>query len=133
MYQIQRKSRICEELAVLDKDGNIAHTLQVDINIDDFVGRWNKARADLDNANKMLNEDPSNVEAYGRAVIALLVLIFGEEQTNILLNHYENNYGELLLDVFPFINEVIIPKVTEASAARKEQLRAAAKLSKKRG
>lgn len=37
----------------------------------------------------------------------------------------------MLLDIFPFINEVILPMVRAASEARKEQLRAAANLAKR--
>jgi hypothetical protein len=42
-------------------------------------------------------------------------------------------YTEMLLDVFPFIDGEIIPKIREASEARKAQLLAAAKATRKRG
>ena len=38
----------------------------------------------------------------------------------------------MLLDVFPFLNGVILPKIAEASAARRAQLEDAARSMKKK-
>ena len=40
---------------------------------------------------------------------------------------YENNWTEMLLDLFPFINNEIMPKIREASEERKAQLLEAAR------
>ena len=60
-------------------------------------------------------------------------VIFGEEDAANILLFYEGNYTEMLLDVFPFVDGEIIPKIREASEARKAQLLAAAKATRKRG
>ena len=49
-------------------------------------------------------------------------MIFGDQQTTRLLAFYENNYTELLLDIVPFINDVILPPIKELKEERKKQL-----------
>lgn len=134
MYEITRKARLQEKLVLKNTDGTTAHTLNVDINVDEFAGRWNKARATLSEAQEMLqaHDSEKSLVAYGNAVIGLMQLIFGEDQAATLLTFYENRYTEMLLDVFPFINDCIAPKINETSKARLEQINRAVKRSGKR-
>lgn len=125
MYQITRKNRIKEQLQLCNADGSVACELEVDINVDEITNRVAKAYDALGMAQLELQKDPGDpkfMEAYGTAVIALLDIIFGESGRIELLNFYENNYTEMLLDIFPFVNGEIMPKIREASAARRQQL-----------
>ena len=134
MYTITRKNRIKEQLQLCHADGTPALTVEVDLNVDEIAARVNKASEVLGSAQLDLQKDPKSpetVEAYGKAVIAVFNVIFGEKNTAALLEFYEGNYTELLLDVFPFINDEIMPKIREASAQRKQQLAEAARKVKK--
>ena len=134
MYQITRKNKIKEQLQICHENGDVALTIDVDLNVDEIAARVNKAYEVLGSAQIDLERDPHSekaAEAYGKAVIAVFNVIFGEENTNELLLFYENNYTELLLDIFPFINDEIMPKIREASASRKQQLLDAARRVKK--
>lgn len=125
MYSVTRKNRIKEDLQLCHANGDVALTVSVDLNIDEMGGRLNKALETFANAQGILqkgNTGPEAVEAYGRAVIALFDVIFGEEDSRKIIAFYEDNYTEMLLDLFPFINDEIMPKVREASAERKAQL-----------
>ena len=135
-YTITRKNRLKEELQLCHADGTLALTATVDINIDEIGARVSKAYEMLGMAQNTLEQSPNSdaaMTAYGEAVIALFNVIFGEEDTQNILLFYEGNYTEMLLDIFPFINGEIIPKVREASEARKKQLLDAAKATRKRG
>ena len=136
-YTITRKNRLKEELQLCHADGSLALTATVDINIDEIGQRISKAYEMLGMAQNELEKAPTSVEAmtaYGDAVIAVFTVIFGEEDTDAILRFYENNYSEMLLDIFPFINDEILPKVRDASEARKNQLLDLANKSKgKRG
>ena len=135
MYQITRKNRIKEQLQLCHANGDVALTVDVDLNVDEIAGRVNKAREVLGEAQIALQKDqdsPAALEAYGNAVIALMDVIFGTENSRAILEFYEGNYTEMLLDLFPFINDEVMPKIREANEARKEQLLAAAKAVKKR-
>ena len=125
MYKITRKNRIKEQLQLCNADGSVACELEVDINVDEITNRVAKAYDTLGMAQLELQKDPGDpkfMEAYGNAVIALLDIIFGESGCEMLLAFYENNYTEMLLDIFPFVNGEIMPKIREASAARRQQL-----------
>lgn len=132
MYQVTRKNRIKEELQLCHANGDVALTVDVELNVDQISGRVNKAYEALNMANNALQKDMGNeklLEAYGASVIAVFNVIFGEEDTKKIVDFYEGQYTEMLLDIFPFINGEIMPKIRAASASRKEQLLAAAKMA----
>ena len=135
-FVITRKNRIKEELQLCHADGTLALSVMVDLNIDEIGARVSKAYETLGMAQNTLEKSPNSEaaqKAYGEAVIAVFNVIFGEEDAANILLFYEGNYTEMLLDVFPFIDGEIIPKIREASEARKAQLLAAAKATRKRG
>lgn len=130
MYQITRKNKIKEALQFCHADGSVALTLEVDLNVDQIAGRVNKAQQALGAAQIELQKNPTSAacaDAYGNAVIALFEIIFGKDGTEQLVAFYENCTGEMLLDVFPFINGEILPKIRQASADRKAQILEAAR------
>lgn len=134
MYQVTRKNRIKEQLQLCHADGTVALTADVDLNVDMIANRVSKAYETLGMAQLALQEAPNDgaaMEAYGNAVISVFNVIFGEENTLKIVEFYENNWTEMLLDLFPFINNEIMPKIREASADRKAQLLEAAKEVKK--
>jgi hypothetical protein len=136
MYQVTRKNRIKEQLQLCHADGSVALTADVDLNVDKIAARVNKAYEVLGMAQNALQNDPHNPEtltAYGNAVAAVFAVIFGEENAAKIVEFYENNYTEMLLDIFPFINDHIMPQIREASAQRREQLIAASKAAKRSG
>lgn len=133
-YTVTRKNRIREQLQLCHENGDIALTVDVDLNVDEIAARVNKAYEVLGSAQLDLEKDPHSekaMEAYGKAVIAVFEVIFGEENAQNILLFYEGNYTEMLLDLFPFINDEIMPKIREASESRKNQLLDAAKKAKK--
>lgn len=133
-YQITRKNRIKEELQLCHADGSVALSIDVDLNVDEMAGRLAKAQDTLAQAQNTARENPTSeeaLEAYGNAIGSLFTVLFGEDNTVKILDFYEGNYSEMLLDIFPFINDVIMPAIREASASRKDQLLAAAKMAKR--
>lgn len=133
-YTVTRKNRIKEQLQLCHADGTVALVCDVDLNVDVIANRVSKAYETLAIAQNTLQENPRDaraMEAYGNAVIAVFDVIFGEENTQKIVEFYENNWSEMLLDLFPFINNEIMPKIQEASDERKAQLLEAAKASKK--
>ena len=124
-YQIKRKQRVRETLELCNSEGNVELTVHVDIDLDVMGGRIANAHDVLRMANELVAEKPDSEEAqeaFGAAVIALFAVIFGKDNADKIIEYYEGRYTEMLLDVFPFINEAVMPKVKEASASRKQQL-----------
>lgn len=127
MYQVQRKNKIVEQLQLVHANGDIACTIDVDINVDQIGAKINSAFELVGIAQNAILKDPNSEEAanaYGQAVAALFTAVFGEDGYNKIVAFYgsKDAWTEMLIDLFPFINNEIIPKVREASAERKKQL-----------
>lgn len=137
MYKIQRKNRIYEQLQLVHANGDIACTIDVDINVDKIGAKINKAYELLGIAELELKEHATSQEAREaceEAVRCLFLVIFGDEGCKKIEDFYgdKDAWTEMLVDLFPFINDEIIPKVREASEARKKQLLEMAKVAKRK-
>jgi len=124
-YQITRKKRVTEALELCNEDGAVALHLDVDIDVDAMGGRIADAQDTLRMAQELIQREPQSEkaqEAFGASVIALFAVIFGKNGADNILAFYDGYYSEMLVDVFPFINDVVMPAVNEASAERKQQL-----------
>ena len=135
MYTIQRKNKhIREELELLSIDGTEKMNVTVDLDIDQIAARMAKAYELMGMLQNELKKDPKNpatMEAFGQAVIEIFKIIFGEDQAGDILKFYENDYTEMLVDLFPFINDQVMPQIKAASRQRREQLEAAANVSRR--
>jgi hypothetical protein len=129
MYKVVKRDRsIKETLVICHEDGTEALTLDVDINTTSIVSQMAIAREVLAAASGTLQKDPSDVKAMtalGTAVITMLTIIFGAENAKKLVEFYDSAYDALLVDIYPFIDSEIMPKIREASAERKAELLAA--------
>ena len=125
-YALKKKQHIYKSLDLLDEDGDVEYTLEVDSVVDDFRNRYPAVMAEVKKAEQMLDENgDDNVEAIVASQIALkavFVLIFGEIQTRTFLEYYENRYTEAFMDVVPFINEEILPEVKKAVEKENERI-----------
>ena len=137
MYQVQRKTKITEQLQLVHANGDVACTIDVDINVDLMGPKINKAYELVGIAQLELEKDATSekaVTAFGEAVLGLFSVIFGDDGCQQIVDFYGNRnaWGEMLIDLFPFINDEIIPKVQEASELRKRQLVEMGKAAKHR-
>lgn len=129
MYQVTRKNRIKETLQLCNPDGSVAEEINVDLDIDSMASRVNKAYEMLGMAQSDLEQNmdsPVKIDAYGNAVLAFFDVIFGDAGRGKIVRFYEGHYTEMLLDIFPFIMDVIMPKINELSEQRKNELLALA-------
>lgn len=138
-YQVGRSRKIRESLELVDDNGSIVTTVYTDIDADKIAKEFNKRvnaiiRAEI--AAKSLPKsgeitamtteqaEAANtaVQSYGEAVINLFQLIFGDEGTQTILDFYDNAYFEMSMQVFPFILDVVKPRIEDS--VRKMQERA---------
>ena len=121
MYTVTRKNEIHEELAIKNLKGETELVLSVYLRVDEVLSQYNRIRRILGEAQHELSKNPTGevtLVAFGKAVIALFSLVFGEEGTKKLLEYYGNGYSEMLQDVAPFIADVINPQIEAAMKAR---------------
>lgn len=125
-YKITR-NHIVEQLEI--EDNGTTLTLNVDINVDQIMSRYNKAQYSIAIANQAAHAATNDAdmekaeEMMGEAVLNLFEVIFGEEQTKKIVNIYENRALEMLSDIAPFIADVIQPRINEAQQRIAERYR----------
>lgn len=127
MYKITKgANRIEKDLEIVTSGGENIAVLHVSISMREMETRVAKAYEAMSIARAELQKKPDAVEAYGKAVIAFMQTIFGDEQTAQLLEIYESDYTQMLLDVVPFIQDEIMPALKAVSTQTKERMLQAA-------
>lgn len=122
-YQIKKSSRITEDIEFLSENGEVELTLKVDIDVERIAGDFRKAQIAVINVEKAAKEKQTNelLEIYGKAIIEFIQLIFGYENTQKLIEYFDNRYIDMLCQTMPFICDVVVPGV-EKSIQQKKQL-----------
>ena len=127
MYKITKgANRIEKDLEIVTSGGEDIAVLHVSISMREMETRVAKAYEAMSIARAELQKKPDAVEAYGKAVIAFMQTIFGDEQTAQLLEIYDSDYTQMLLDVVPFIQDEIMPALKAVSTQTKERMLQAA-------
>lgn len=119
MVVIKRSQRIKDQLKLVDGDRVLV--VDVDVDVNSAAERYYRASADI--ARLQRENKPKNYEEFGKAVLTLFSVFFGEKATAEIVDFYGNNAGEMLEDIFPYINGVLGPKLAEASRAKREKIR----------
>ena len=122
-YQIKRSNKVVEDLELTESDGTVVKTLHIDVDIDAITANFRAEYNDLIKAERAVktaqrtgvSEDNFQAiyEEYGAAIIAVLKTVLGEENTLEVLEFYEDNYVEMSVEVFPFISDVIVPRIRD--------------------
>lgn len=87
----------------LDKAGLATKASKKYVEIQRLQAMAEKARG-KENAEELVTK-------LGQTVIDFFEIIFGEEDTKVILEFYEGNYIEMALEVMPFIQEKVLPTV----------------------
>lgn len=126
VFVIQKKGRIEEELHLVDENGNIEHVIMVSVDIDDFLPRYYKARKNLESVQESIKnctDDEERLSQVGNAVIALFDVVFGSENTEKIVSFYNGRYTKMLVEISPFLSEVIYPKIKQASNQKMAEIK----------
>lgn len=132
-FKLQRAKRLVEDIELCDERGNAVKAIQVDLDIETMAIQINKAKNEIVRIEQMLKNDtdPKSVdfsqavvlwEEYGKAFIVMLRLVFGDENAQIVLDHYDNRLGELVTEITPFLQQVVLPAVEQGQRERAKRL-----------
>ena len=121
MYQIQRTKPFEDTIELCDSGEALQIKYQVTIT-PDFA---RNARAlqvkiiDLQRRSKTEQE----FESLGRAIVDLFELIFGVENTQKIVSFYEGDYANMLMDLFPYLQNTVFKELNRRTAARIKDLK----------
>jgi hypothetical protein len=123
-YQAQRHKRVHEELELLDDNGNVVHTLHVDLDADVMAKKISEKHIALVQAQRNMTSAQQDVkngstnkvlETIGTTLVDLFETVFGKEDTKLIIEFYDNRYIEMCQEVLPFIINVVIPHIRTAA------------------
>lgn len=125
MFIAKRKKKVFETFALADEDGNIVHTYDVSCDPEEHLIEYNRAINKIIKAEELIKEEPNpqNYEIYGQAIIDMMGIFFGEDASREILDFFEDRYTEMITEVFPFITDVLMPKMREISEKELEKVR----------
>lgn len=126
MYELRRSEKIVEQVKVGDD------VIEVSLDVGAIQARFTKGYNELLRAQTALNGITGDnmdamserLEQYGNAVVGVLQVVFGEENTQKILDFYEGNFTEMFTQIYPFIAEVVLPKISDASKRKADELKA---------
>ena len=123
MAQIQRKQHFTDTLELLDEAGNVCVTLPVSLNLEEIYVKVHSARRAVIRAEAAMQKEQTEdtIKAYGESVCFLFSAIFGDDGCEKIVQHYDGNYGEMLLDIMPYLINEVFPKFDELSSKRLQQ------------
>ena len=128
-YQAKKHKRFLEDFELVNESGEVEKTLHVSLDADDMAVKINRKYTALTRAlietTEMQRKAESNedmedcFEKLGKAVVDLFDAVFGPENTKVIVEFYENRYIEMVKEISPFINQIVIPRCMEI---RKENM-----------
>ena len=130
MYIVKRSEKITETLRLQADDGttkDIDITVDVDVIASEFVKRQaafiaaQRRMIALQKSGRKAGFENAYIE-YGSALIDFFTVVFGKENTLAIADFFENSYIEMMMQLFPFINERIAPAIKRSVGDTKKQL-----------
>ena len=125
MYQLKKSAPFEDDIELLDESGNVVRTIHISLCLGKLLGRYNETVNALKAAEIAIDpKDEQSLEAYGKIVMQLLRLIFGDD-ADAILSHYEGRYLEMLDNIMPYIFHTIGPELRKLSRTRMDAMKAA--------
>ena len=118
MVEIRRKNKVKETFHITDNDGREL-TVESVLDPGEALPAWNRAKNSIIRAQTAKQPD---FEALGQAIVDTFAVFFGEEGAAKILDFYDGNYTDMMEDVFPYIESILLPKLEDESAKRREAM-----------
>ncbi len=116
MYEIHKRDKVKEVFHITDNDGREL-TVESVLDPGEALPAWNRAKNSIIRAQIAKQPD---FEALGRAIVDVFAVFFGEDGAAKILDFYGGNYTDMMEDVFPYIESILLPKLEAESAKRRE-------------
>lgn len=118
MVEIRRKNKVKETFHITDNDGREL-TVESVLDPGEALPAWNRAKNSIIRAQTAKQPD---FEVLGQAIVDTFAVFFGEEGAAKILDFYDGNYTDMMEDVFPYIESILLPKLEAESAKQREAM-----------
>ena len=118
MHEIHKRDKVKEVFHITDNDGREL-TVESVLDPGEALPAWNRAKNSIIRAQTAKQPD---FEALGQAIVDTFAVFFGEEGAAKILDFYDGNYTDMMEDIFPYIQAILLPKLEAESAKRREAM-----------
>ncbi len=127
MYVIQKSQAFTDTITFQTNGEAEDLTVPIKLNVtSELIPQYRAVQLRMLELQKQNQTDPGNeavINGIGECVAQTMTLLFGEENAEAIIRFYENDLEQTLLDVFPYIRDVIVPQIEKIAKERKQQYR----------
>ena len=126
MYTLTQNSDFSDELKLEKADGTseiISYSLSIG---PELVKNYRTLQLKLIEAQQSFKsgtQDEKIVSETGEIVVDIFALLFGKENAKKLLDFYFGDYTKMVSDLFPYIQNVIVPEFNKIVNQRKQSFK----------
>ena len=123
MYVLNQASVFEDQIKLQKRDGtNEILEIRFDIT-ESLVKKYRELQIQMMNLQKKQKENPGDigiVEEVGKVVVELFSALFGNENVERIMAFYANDYTKMCAELFPYIQNVIVPEFQKILRQRKQ-------------
>lgn len=126
--RIERTRNYVDDLELADGDKTL--TIHLELEPERIIKDYRAAQVDIMRAYREAEKspkDPDAVSHVGDVVLTLFTLIFGERDTQRILDFYDGQYSQMVADILPYISGSVGQAVERVRKQRINNMRAARK------
>ena len=127
MYVIQKSQAFTDTITFQTNGEAEDLTVPIKLNVtSELIPQYRAVQLRMLELQKQNQTDPGNeavINGIGECVAQTMTLLFGEENAEAIIRFYDNDLAQMLMDVFPYIRDVIIPQIEKIAKERKQQYR----------
>ena len=113
MYTIKKSESFHDSFQIVNSKNE---TLIIDFEFDvtpENVKKFRTLQTQYIDLQKSAADDAAKLTDLGKCIVTLFTLIFGEANIKSLLEFYKDDYSKMLVDIAPYIREVVIPAINK--------------------
>lgn len=126
MYTLVQNENFLDDIQLEKADGT-TETLHVSLLVTpDTIKKYRQMQIrlmELEKKRKASPGDDETVAQIGQAVVDVFDLLFGAENVRKLLEFYRQDFTQMMAEMFPYIQNVILPKFQQAAKLRKRAMK----------
>lgn len=126
MYTLRQSALFSDEIELAKNDGT-SEFITINLNITpDLVKEYRKLQLQYIDYQKKTAENPKDVvaiEKAGEVIVGILALLFGKENAEKIINFYSDDYIQMMVNLYPYIENTLVPRLNEIIRQRKHDLK----------
>ena len=126
MYTLTQDPIFTDQIE-LKKQNGTSEILDIQIDLSaETLKAYRELQIQLIDLQKKVKENPHDsktIEEIGKAVVAVLSLLLGENNCKKIIDFYSDDFTKMMTDLFPYIQNVVVPQFQKIVKQRKRALK----------